>query len=98
MSAQVISFPTATAWELRKINRLNELKEIYLRLIEMEEGIFAEAMALTGEKEANGHTQAFLSNERNKTAEQLLIDLVDNPSHLWFTEDAEPVSWPEELY
>lgn len=79
MQAKVMSFPTQEVREQRKIDRLTELKQQYWRLQELQEPLIEEAMAITGEKEPNGHTWEFLTNDPDKTAEQMLSDMIHNP-------------------
>jgi len=67
----------------RKIARLTALKREYLRLQELQEPLIEEAMAITGEKAKNGHTWDFLTNNPEKSAEQMLSDMVHNPSDSW---------------
>ena len=97
MQAKVIDFPTHDVLEKRKIDRLTELKEQYLRLQDLEDVIYEEAMEITGERHINGHTLNYLANDPGKTAEDLLSDIVRNPSEFWDldSDPNEPEPWPE---
>ena len=95
MEAKLINFPTHEVLEKRKIDRLTELKEQYLRLQDLEEAIYEEAMEITGERNINGHTLNFLANDPEISAEKMLSEMTRNPSDLWEDQDLRPEPWPE---
>ena len=94
------NLPTQNASKTNKLDRLNDLREMFLRLEEMQGRIYDEAMEITGEsaEEPNNHTWDFIANETTVSAEELLAAIDSNPSELWHRSVSGPdEEWPEFL-
>ncbi|MFT3745457.1 MAG: hypothetical protein QM785_14340 [Pyrinomonadaceae bacterium] len=83
-NCRLIVFPTQEVMQARKIQQLEALKVEYQEYFYGLDRIYRTAMEITGEEEANGHTQAFLENDRGyMTGVDLFERMERNPSHLW---------------